>query len=119
MRGHRPATPRLRALKSDIEQRLAQHQVGQLLATIDGIGPQTAACIMAEVGDPARFASLSALASYVGSSRACGSRGNARKLALLPRCRSAMGGCGAHCGCRYPPSASIRGCELTISDCAR
>jgi transposase len=57
---------RLRALESDIEQRLAQHQVGQLLTTIDGIGPQTAACIMAEVGDPARFASLSALASYVG-----------------------------------------------------
>jgi transposase len=44
---------RLRALESDIEQRLAQHQVGQLLTTIDGIGPQTAACIMAEVGDPA------------------------------------------------------------------
>jgi transposase len=57
---------RLRALERDIEQRLAQHQVGQLLTTIDGIGPQTAACIMAEVGDPARFASLSALASYVG-----------------------------------------------------
>jgi len=57
---------RLRALENDIEQRLAQHQVGQLLTTIDGIGPQTAACIMAEVGDPARFASLSALASYVG-----------------------------------------------------
>jgi transposase len=37
-----------------------------LLTTIDGIGPQPAACIMGEVGDPARFASLSALASYVG-----------------------------------------------------
>ncbi len=57
---------RLRALECDIEQRLAQHQVGQLLTTIDGIGPQTAACIMAEVGDPARFGSLRALASYVG-----------------------------------------------------
>lgn len=57
---------RLRALERDIEQRLAQHQVGQLLTTIDGIGPQTAACIMAEVGDPARFASHRALASYVG-----------------------------------------------------
>ena len=57
---------RLRALESDIEQRLAQHQVGSLLTTIDGIGPQTAACIMAELGDPARFHSLAALASYVG-----------------------------------------------------
>ena len=54
------------------------------------------------------------------SFRDCMSRGNARTLELLPRCRSAMRGCGAHCGCRhYPPSASIRGCALTISDCAR
>jgi transposase len=57
---------RLRALESDIERRLVQHEVGKLLTTIDGIGPQTAACIMAELGDPARFHSLGALASYVG-----------------------------------------------------
>jgi transposase len=57
---------RLRALESDIERRLVQHEVGKLLTTIDGIGPQTAACIMAELGDPARFHSLAALASYVG-----------------------------------------------------
>ena len=55
----------------------------QLLTTIDGIGPQTAACILAEVGDPTHFASLSALASYVAS-RACGSRGNARKTRTAP-----------------------------------
>jgi transposase len=42
----------LRALERDLEQRLAKHQVGELLTTIDGIGPQTAACIMVEVGDP-------------------------------------------------------------------
>jgi transposase len=45
----------LRALERDIEQRLAPHQVGQLLSTIDGIGPLTAACLIAELGDPARF----------------------------------------------------------------
>src|SRR5215472_8472863 len=57
---------RLRALEGDIEHRLMQHEVGKLLTTIDGIGPQTAACIMAETGDPSRFHSLAALASYVG-----------------------------------------------------
>ncbi|HEY1965205.1 MAG TPA: IS110 family transposase [Acidobacteriaceae bacterium] len=57
---------RLRTLESEIERRLVQHEVGKLLTTIDGIGPQTAACIMAELGDPARFHSLGALASYVG-----------------------------------------------------
>jgi transposase len=57
---------RLRALEKDIEQRLERLKVGKLLTTIDGIGPQTAACIIAEVGDPARFHSARALASYVG-----------------------------------------------------
>ena len=57
---------RLRSLEHDIERRLEQHDVGKLLTTIEGIGPQTAACIMAEVGDPARFHSARALASYVG-----------------------------------------------------
>jgi transposase len=57
---------RLRALEKNIEQRLGQLEVGKLLTTIDGIGAQTAACIIAEVGDPARFHSARALASYVG-----------------------------------------------------
>jgi len=58
---------RLHELGADIERRLEQHQVGKLLTTIEGIGPQTAACIIAELGDPARFGSVKALASYVGA----------------------------------------------------
>ena len=57
---------RLRELEADIALRLERHQVGKLLTTINGIGPQTAACIIAELGDPARFGSVKALASYVG-----------------------------------------------------
>jgi transposase len=57
---------RVRVLEGDIERRLMQHEVGKLLTTIEGIGPQTAACIIGEVGDPARFHSVAALASYVG-----------------------------------------------------
>jgi transposase len=57
---------RLRSLNNDIERRLEQHEIGKLLTTIEGIGPQTAARIIAEVGDPARFHSAGALASYVG-----------------------------------------------------
>ena len=57
---------RLRELEGDIERRLEHHQVGKLLTTIEGIGPLTAACIIAELGDPARFGSIRALASYVG-----------------------------------------------------
>jgi transposase len=40
--------------------------VGKLLTTIDGVGPLTAACLIAELGDPARFRSAGAIASYVG-----------------------------------------------------
>jgi transposase len=57
---------RLYELDADIARRLERHQVGKLLTTIEGIGPQTAACIIAELGDPARFGSVKALASYVG-----------------------------------------------------
>lgn len=57
---------RLRAIESDIESKLAEHEVGTLLTSIDGIGPQTAARLVAELGDPARFRDVKALAAYVG-----------------------------------------------------
>jgi transposase len=57
---------RLKAREGDIERLLEAHEVGRLLTTIDGIGPLSAARIIAEVGDPARFATPAALAAYVG-----------------------------------------------------
>src|SRR5262249_9563744 len=57
---------RLRSLEGDIERLLKDHEVGTLLTTIDGIGPQTAARLVAELGDPAQFRSAGALAAYVG-----------------------------------------------------
>lgn len=58
---------RLRELDRDIAGKLHEHEVGRLLTTIDGIGPNTAACVIAEVGDPALFRSADALAAYVGA----------------------------------------------------
>ena len=46
---------RLRELASDIKQKLEQHDLGKLLTTINGIEAQTAAHLIAELGDPARF----------------------------------------------------------------
>lgn len=57
---------RLRALDSDVGHVVEGHDLAKLLVTIDGIGPTTAARIIGEVGDPARFKSAAALASYVG-----------------------------------------------------
>ena len=57
---------RLRDLDRSIEAKLAEHEVGTLLTTIDGIGPHTAARLIAELGDPARFASGRTLAAYLG-----------------------------------------------------
>jgi len=57
---------RIRTLEGDIERMLDRHEVGALLTTIDGIGPQTAARLVAELGDPANFHSAGALAAYVG-----------------------------------------------------
>jgi transposase len=58
---------RVRELEKRIETTLSNHEVGSLLTTIDGIGPTTAARIVAEVGDFARFGSAAQLASYVGA----------------------------------------------------
>jgi transposase len=58
---------RLRELDSDIERTLDDHEVGTLLTTLDGIGPTTAARLVAELGDIAAFKSAAAVASYVGA----------------------------------------------------
>jgi transposase len=57
---------RLRQLDYDIEGKLRAHEVGNLLTTIDGIGPLTAARLIAELGNPADFSAAAALAAYVG-----------------------------------------------------
>lgn len=57
---------RIRSFDQRIDQTLAQHAVGTLLTTIDGIGSNTAARLIAELQDPARFRDAAALASYVG-----------------------------------------------------
>ena len=57
---------RLAEIEHDIEDLLDAHEVGKLLLTIDGIGPQSAARIIAAVGDPAHFKSAAAFAAYVG-----------------------------------------------------
>jgi transposase len=57
---------RLADIERDIETLLDTHKVGRLLTAIDGIGPQTAARIIAEVGNPARFHSPGALAAHLG-----------------------------------------------------
>jgi transposase len=57
---------RLRELERDIERKLDEHAVGSLLTSIDGIGPQTAARLIATFGDPSSYKSAGALASFVG-----------------------------------------------------
>jgi len=57
---------RLRQLERDIDRILGQHAVGTLLTSIEGIGVQTAARLVAELGDPAEFRDAAALAAYVG-----------------------------------------------------
>jgi transposase len=57
---------RLAEREADIERLLKADKVGTLLTTIPGIGPQTAARLIAELGNPAQFDDADALAAYVG-----------------------------------------------------
>jgi len=54
---------RARELEAEIQHRLERDEIGKLLTTIQGIGTLTAAAIIAEVGNPARFRNSGALAS--------------------------------------------------------
>jgi transposase len=58
---------RLRSLERDIARLLDHHEVGTLLTTIEGIGPQTAARLVATFGDFSGVRSGAALAGYVGA----------------------------------------------------
>lgn len=72
---------RLAEIDRDIGNLLDTHEVGKLLITIEGVGPQSAARIIAAVGDPARFRNAAAFAAYLGvvpSLRQSGKRTDAR-----------------------------------------
>lgn len=57
---------RIKRLDKDMSDTLDKHEVGKLLTTIDGVGPNTAARLVAVLGDPSHFHSPEALAAYAG-----------------------------------------------------
>ena len=57
---------RIERLNKQIAALVVQHEVGSLLVTIPGIAAQTAAYIIAEAGNPARFRNAAAFCAFVG-----------------------------------------------------
>jgi transposase len=57
---------RARRLETDIQRRIDSQELGKLLTTIEGVSTLTAAAIIGETGDPARFPKAAMFASYVG-----------------------------------------------------
>lgn len=57
---------RIKRLDKDMSDTLDKHEVGKLLTTIDGVGENTAARLVAILGDPSHFHSPEALAAYAG-----------------------------------------------------
>jgi transposase len=51
---------RVKQLDQEIEHKLQDHEVGNLLTTIDGGDARTAACLIAELGEPSRFRNAAA-----------------------------------------------------------
>jgi transposase len=59
---------RIVTLDADIDGIVSQHELAKLFVTMNGIGPSTAARIIATVGDPSEtFRDAAAFASYVGA----------------------------------------------------
>lgn len=58
---------RVASLTQQIVEQVRLDPLATLLTSIDGIGPLTAAQLVATLGNPARFRSPAALASYVGT----------------------------------------------------
>lgn len=58
---------RIKELERNIESKLDDHEIGKLLTTIPGIGPQTSARLIAVLGNPADFRDAGALAAYAGA----------------------------------------------------
>lgn len=78
---------RIREVERDIERKLSEHDVGSLLTAIDGIGPQTAARLIAKLGgDASRFESAKKFTAYVGVIPGLRHSGNRRPIraALTP-----------------------------------
>jgi len=100
---------RLKDLARDMEHKLDDHEVSKLLATIDGVGPLTAACLIGELEDPARFRSGGAIASYVGVAPRLGQSGK-KRFSGSQQFRSGKLACGGRSGWWFStPSAAIRG----------
>jgi hypothetical protein len=77
---------RLKQLDGDIAVKLQQHEIGRLLTTIAGIGDNTAACLIAELGDPARFESAAHWPPMLASVRNITNPASVdRKVHRLPR----------------------------------
>jgi transposase len=96
---------RLRQLDRDIAGTLGAHQVGTLLTSIQGIGPNTAARLIAELGDPAHFRSPGALAAYVGVVPALSQSGK-RKNTRAPT--TAIGNAGLRAALWMPTLTAVR-----------
>ncbi len=95
---------RLKKVEGDIESLLNVHEVGRLLTTINGIGPHSAARIVAAVGDPSRFRSASAFAAYVGV--VPGLRQSGRRVAA--RAATAFGNARLRCSLWMAVLAAVR-----------
>lgn len=68
---------RIAELDRLLEESIDRHDAGKLLLSIDGVGLQSAARVVAAVGDPAKFSSGKAFAAYLGvvpATRHSGSR---------------------------------------------
>jgi transposase len=106
---------RVKDLARDIERKVDDHEVGKLLTTIDGVGPLTAACLIAELGDPARFRSAGAIARLRRRCPTAAAIGQ-EALPAVQQFRLETLACARRSGWWFStPPAATRGCVSTMN----
>ena len=106
---------RLKDLARDIECKLDGHEVGKLLTTIDGVGPLTAACLIAEE-TPRAFTAPVRSRAMLGLRRGCGNQGKSASSQAAPQSLLETLACARRSGWWFSTQCdAIRGCGSTTN----
>lgn len=96
---------RISDIEKSLDEEMKNDELGKLLLSIEGVGTQTTARLLGELGDPAKFKDAGSLASYVGVVPATTQSGRSRAIG---KSISPIGHSGLRSSLWMPTLAAVR-----------